>query len=48
LPDAVLVGGDADAEGGDAALEARLAAWAAPRAVGIERLNGKFTLYVLR
>lgn len=47
-PDAVLVGGDADAEGGDAALEARLAAWAAPRAVGIERLNGKFTLYVLR
>lgn len=48
LPDAVLVGGDADAEGGDAALEARLAAVAAPRAVGIERLNGKFTLYVLR
>jgi hypothetical protein len=48
LPDAVLVGGDADAEGGDAALEARLAAWAAPRAVSIARLNGKFTLYVLR
>ncbi|MGN6818520.1 MAG: DUF2029 domain-containing protein [Sphingomonas sp.] len=48
LPQAVLVGGDADAEGGDAALEAKLAAAAAPRAVGIARLNGKFTLYVLR
>jgi hypothetical protein len=48
LPNAVLVGGDADAEGGDAALEAKLAAWAAPHAVSIERLNGKFTLYVLR
>lgn len=48
LPQAVLVGGDADAEGGDAALEAKLAAAAAPRAIGIERLNGKFTLYVLR
>ncbi len=48
LPQAVLVGGDADAEGGDAALESKLAAAAAPRAIGIERLNGKFTLYVLR
>jgi len=48
LPNAVLVGGDADAEGGDAALEAKLADWAAPRAVGIARLNGRFTLYVLR
>lgn len=48
LPQAVLVGGDADAEGGDAALEAKLAAAAAPRAVGIASLNGKFRLYVLR
>jgi len=48
LPQAVLVGGDADAEGGDAALEARLAAVAAPRAVGIASLNGRFKLYVLR
>jgi 4-amino-4-deoxy-L-arabinose transferase-like glycosyltransferase len=48
LPQAVLVGGDAVAEGGDAALESKLAAAAAPRAIGIERLNGKFTLYVLR
>jgi hypothetical protein len=47
LPNAVLVGGDADAEGGDAALEAKLAAWVAPHAAGITRLNGKFTLYVL-
>ena len=48
LPQSVLVGGDAVAEGGDAARESKLAAAAAPRAVGIERLNGKFTLYVLR
>ena len=49
LPQAVLVGGDSDTEGGDAALEAKLAAAAGPRAVSILRLrNGKFTLYVLR
>lgn len=49
LPQAVLVGGDAGTEGGDAALEAKLAAAAGPRAVSISRLrNGKFTLYVLR
>ncbi len=49
LPQAVLVGGDAGTEGGDPALEAKLAAAAAPRAIAISRIrNGKFTLYVLR
>lgn len=49
LPNIVLVGGDADAEGGDAKLEALLAAAAGPRAQGIARVkSGKFMLYVLR
>ncbi len=49
LPDIVLVGGDADAEGGDAALEAKLEAAAAPRARAIKRLNGgRYRLYIIQ
>lgn len=48
LPRLVLVGGDAGTEGGDAALEAKLAQAAAGAATGIRRIrSGKFTLYVL-